>query len=173
LFSGTIRDNLDVEGVYQDADIWEVLKQIGLFDYVASLELKLESAILENGENLSVGQRQLICLGRAVLAQPKILIMDEATASVDGEADKLIQESIKSFFQNTTVISIAHRLNTIADFDRVMVLDQGGLAEFATPFELLNDPNSLFSQLCDATGTANSALLRSIALQKYNSLKKI
>jgi ATP-binding cassette, subfamily C (CFTR/MRP), member 1 len=170
LFSGTFRDNLDVEGIYQDSDIWEILKQVGLYDYVSSLELKLDSAVMENGENLSVGQRQLVCLGRAILVQPNILIMDEATASVDGEADKLIQESIKSYFRNTTVISIAHRLNTIADFDRVMVLDQGKLAEFAIPFDLLKDPSSLFSQLCDANGPANSALLRSIALEKFKSL---
>ena len=113
LFSGTIRENLDVEGLYTDSDIWEVLAQVGLKDYVSGLAEKLESP----GGNLSVGQRQLICLGRAILVKPKILIMDEATASVDGEADKLIQISIKTFFKSTTVISIAHRYTYVDILD--------------------------------------------------------
>ena len=87
-----------MEGLYQDADVWDVLERVGLKDYVSSLSEKLSSPVVENGENLSVGQRQLICLGRAILVKPRILIMDEATASVDGEADKLIQNSIKTFF---------------------------------------------------------------------------
>lgn len=117
LFSGTIRENLDVEGLYTDSDIWEVLAQVGLKDYVSGLAEKLESPVVENGGNLSVGQRQLICLGRAILVKPKILIMDEATASVDGEADKLIQISIKTFFKSTTVISIAHRYTYVDILD--------------------------------------------------------
>ena len=103
LFSGTVRDNLDVESLFQDIDVWGVLERIGLKEYVTSLENKLSSPVVENGENLSVGQRQLICLGRAILMKPKILIMDEATASVDAEADKLIQASIKTHFKDHIV----------------------------------------------------------------------
>jgi ABC-type multidrug transport system fused ATPase/permease subunit len=168
LFSGTIRENLDVESLYEDADVWDVLERIGLKEYVSSLSEKLQSSVLENGENLSVGQRQLICLGRAILSKPKILIMDEATASVDTEADALIQDSIKTQFKDTTVLSIAHRLNTIADFDRVLVLQDGVKMEFDTPHELFKNPKGLFSQLADATGSANSALLREIALHKHS-----
>ncbi|KAI8908383.1 P-loop containing nucleoside triphosphate hydrolase protein [Gorgonomyces haynaldii] len=169
LFTGTIRNNLDVEGKFSDDDIWKVLEQIGLHEYVSSLNEKLDSPVSENGENLSVGQRQLICLGRAILQKPKILIMDEATASVDGAADKMIQESIKTQFKHTTVLSIAHRLNTIADFDRVLVLQDGELAEYDAPHILLSNPKSLFSALADATGQANSQLIRDIAKEKYES----
>ncbi|KAJ3368154.1 hypothetical protein HDU91_000820 [Kappamyces sp. JEL0680] len=169
LFSGTIRENLDVESLYPDEDIWSVLERIGLKEYVSSLNEKLQAPVVENGENLSVGQRQLICLGRAILVKPKILIMDEATASVDGEADKLIQESIKTYFKDTTVLSIAHRLNTIADFDRVLVLQEGEKIEYDTPYALLSNPTSLFSTLADATGAANAALLRTIAAAKHRA----
>ena len=170
LFTGTIRENLDIESTYSDQDVWNVLERIGMKEYVESLgDQKLSSPVTENGENLSVGQRQLICLGRAILVKPRILIMDEATASVDGEADKLIQRSIKTYFADTTVLSIAHRLNTIADFDRVLVLQEGEKIEFDTPHALLSRPTSLYSQLADATGSANATLLRQIALEKENS----
>ncbi|KAI8896540.1 P-loop containing nucleoside triphosphate hydrolase protein [Globomyces pollinis-pini] len=169
LFSGTIRDNLDVESFYTDNDIWDVLERIGLKDYVQSLADKLDSPVTENGENLSVGQRQLICLGRAILVKPKILVMDEATASVDADADKLIQESIKTHFAQTTVLSIAHRLNTIIDFDRVLVLEKGELIEYDHPHTLLSKPDGLFSMLADATGPTNSGLLREIAKTTFNS----
>ena len=170
LFTGTIRENLDMEGKYSDEAVWEVLDRIGMKEYVESLgEENLSAPVTENGENLSVGQRQLICLGRAILMKPLILIMDEATASVDREADKLIQKSIKTYFSNTTVLSIAHRLNTIADFNRVLVLQDGVLVEFDSPHELLSRENSLFSQLAEATGAANALLLRQIASGLYDS----
>ncbi|KAH6571206.1 hypothetical protein BASA60_007281 [Batrachochytrium salamandrivorans] len=143
---------------------------LGLKEYVMKLPDKLEAAVVENGENLSVGQCQLICLGRAILMKPIVLVMDEATASVDTEADKLIQQSIKTHFAHSTVISIAHRLNIIVDFDRVVVLQDGELAEFDSPHVLLGRPTSLFSQLADATGVANAQLLRSIAAKKAASL---
>ena len=171
LFTGTIRSNIDVEGLYEDKDIWDVLGYVGLTAYVSSLEQKLDSPVSENGENLSVGQRQLMCLCRAILLKPKILIMDEATASVDLDADKLIQISIKTHFAGTTVLSIAHRLNTVADFDRVVVLQNGELVEFDSPHSLLSDPKSLFSMLADATGSSNSKILREIAYKKEISKK--
>ncbi|KAL2913256.1 hypothetical protein HK105_207258 [Polyrhizophydium stewartii] len=166
LFTGTIRSNLDVEGTHSDSDVWDVLERIGLKEYVTSLPERLEAPVAENGENLSVGQRQLICLGRAILVKPVVLVMDEATASVDAEADKLIQASIKTHFARTTVLSIAHRLNTIADFDRVLVLQDGERIEFDSPHALLQRPETLFSRLADATGAANAQLLREIAARK-------
>ncbi|KAI8813612.1 P-loop containing nucleoside triphosphate hydrolase protein [Cladochytrium replicatum] len=166
LFEGTIRTNLDLEDELADDDIWNGLEQVGLKAYVLKQEKKLDAPITEGGENLSVGQRQLMCLARAILKKPRILVMDEATASVDTKADKLIQESIETHFRETTVISIAHRLNTIAGFDRVMVLDGGNLIEFDSPHTLLKNPASLFTSLVDATGKENAQVLRKIASDK-------
>ncbi|KAI9331010.1 hypothetical protein DFJ73DRAFT_954614 [Zopfochytrium polystomum] len=140
LFTGTLRTNLDVENRFTDADVWEVLEWIGMKEYVASLPEKLDGAVAEGGRNLSVGQRQLVCLGRAILQKSKLLFLDEATASVDPAADLLIQESIRTHFKSSTVISIAHRLNTIAGFDRVLVLDRGAVVEFDRPAVLLDKP---------------------------------
>lgn len=110
-----------------------------------------------------------ICLARAILERPKILIMDEATASVDGESDKLIQSSIQNNFKDSTVISIAHRINTIVGFDKVLVLDRGQLVEYDTPWNLLSKPDSLFYQLAEATGSTNLTQLKSMAKSpKYN-----
>ncbi|KAJ3258831.1 hypothetical protein HK103_003213 [Boothiomyces macroporosus] len=163
LFEGTFRSNLDVEGSFADDALWEALEYSGLKEYVAGLTEKLDAPVTANGENLSVGQRQLTCLARSILMKPKFIVMDEATASVDRESDQLIQDAIKRHFQQTTVISIAHRLNTIADFDRVMVLDSGELAEFDTPHNLLMTPTSLFSQLALATGKNNAQVLMEMA----------
>lgn len=167
LFTGSIRSNLDVENEFEDTDIWKILDLVGLKTYVSELKEKLDAPVSENGENLSVGQRQLLCLGRAILKNPVILVMDEATASVDAKADTLIQKSIKTYFGNSTVISIAHRLNTIADFDRIMVLDNGNLVEFDTPHALLANTNSLYYKLAEATGPSNLAFLKEIAKQRF------
>ncbi|KAI8806740.1 P-loop containing nucleoside triphosphate hydrolase protein [Cladochytrium replicatum] len=166
LFEGSIRSNLDLEDEFTDDDLWSGLQQVGLKEYVLKQEKKLDAPITEGGENLSVGQRQLMCLARAILKKPRILVMDEATASVDTKADKLIQESIETHFTETTVISIAHRLNTIAGFDRVMVLDGGNLIEFDSPHNLLQNPDSLFTGLVEATGKENAQVLRKIAADR-------
>ncbi|ORY22913.1 P-loop containing nucleoside triphosphate hydrolase protein [Rhizoclosmatium globosum] len=148
LFTGTIRSNIDVEG---------------LKDYVSELTEKLDAPVAERGENLSVGQRQLMMLASAICHRPKILIMDEASSAVDQAADLLIQSSIHTHFKETTVISIAHRINTIASFDRIMVLDAGKLVEYDSPGNLLKQPESIFKSLVDATGTANAAVVTAIA----------
>ncbi|KAL2918978.1 hypothetical protein HK105_201248 [Polyrhizophydium stewartii] len=167
LFKGTVRSNLDFAGKYTDDELWAVLGLVGLKDFVGSLDGKLDAAIEENGANLSMGQRQLMCLCKAILAKPKVLIMDEATASVDAEADKRIQESIETQFAATTVLSIAHRLNTIAAFDRVLVLDGGRIAEFDPPHVLLGRSGSVFGDMVDATGAANAAVIRQIAADHF------
>ncbi|KAJ3241024.1 Canalicular multispecific organic anion transporter 1 [Chytriomyces hyalinus] len=163
LFTGTIRKNLDIEGEFTDAQLWEGLELVGLKEYVSGLEGKLDAPVTERGENLSAGQRQLLTLASAICHKPKILFMDEASSSVDQSADLLIQESIRSHFRDTTVISIAHRVNTIADFDRILVLDAGVLIEFDSPANLLQKSDGVFKSLVDATGCANAAQVASIA----------
>ncbi|KAI8896818.1 P-loop containing nucleoside triphosphate hydrolase protein [Globomyces pollinis-pini] len=171
LFKGTIRSNLDYSSRFSDAQLWEALEYSGLKEFVKGLTGQLESAIEANGENLSVGQRQLICLSRSILLKPKVLIMDEATASVDGESDTLIQNAINEHFGGSTIISIAHRLNTIAEFDRILVLDDGNLAEFDTPFNLLSIPTSIFSELANASGPANAEVILELA-KKHHEQKQ-
>ncbi|KAI9179146.1 hypothetical protein H9P43_005808 [Blastocladiella emersonii ATCC 22665] len=166
LFSGTIRSNLDREGVASDDQLWACLKAAGMFDYVQNLPEKLEAPISEGGENLSTGMRQLMCLARAMLRSAKILVMDEATASVDQATDAQIQRAIRRDFANATVVTIAHRLNTVIDYDLVLVMDNGRVAELASPAELLSRPESLFTALVDETGPVNAALLRRLATEK-------
>nr|KAJ3419949.1 Multidrug resistance-associated protein 1 [Polyrhizophydium stewartii] len=168
LFKGTVRSNPDFATKYTDDELWAALGLVGLKDFVGSLDGKLDAAIDENGANLSMGQRQLMCLCKAILAKPKVLIMDEATASVDAEADKRIQESIETQFAATTVLSIAHRLNTIAAFDRVLVLDGGRIAEFDAPHVLLGRAGSVFGDMVEATGAANAAVIRQIAADQLS-----
>ena len=147
LFSGTIRSNLDPFSSYNDETIWKALEHSHLKDFVSSSEGGLEYVVAENGENLSVGQRQLICLARALLRHTKILVLDEATASVDLGTDSLIQSTIRKEFVGSTILTIAHRLHTILDYDRVLVLDQGRLIEFDSPKALLDNPESQFYSL--------------------------
>ncbi|KAJ3108953.1 hypothetical protein HDU97_009686 [Phlyctochytrium planicorne] len=166
LFSGTVRSNLDVEQKFRDDELWEVLEMTGMKNYVSGLSKKLDDPIGENGENLSVGQRQLMCLSRAILYRSRILLLDEATASVDQAADALIQESIRTHFKSATVVSIAHRLNTVVGLDRVLVLHDGRAVEFDEPGVLLDDENSELRKLAKVTGEANLQLLREIAAKK-------
>lgn len=138
---------MDPFNAYNDAEIWRALEHSHLREFVNTLDEGLDYIVAENGENLSVGQRQLICLGRALLRHTKILVLDEATASVDLETDSLIQETIRQEFVGSTILTIAHRLHTILDYDRVMVLDHGKLIEFDSPKALLSNPESHFYSL--------------------------
>ncbi|KAJ3224355.1 Canalicular multispecific organic anion transporter 2 [Chytriomyces hyalinus] len=167
LFNGTLRSNLDMSAQYTDSQLWDALDLVGMKNMVADSKDQLDMRVTEGGDNMSMGQRQLLCLAKAILAKPKILIMDEATAAVDGEADQKIQEVLFRDFKDATVISIAHRLNTIARFDKVLVLAGGELKEFDAPHVLLGRPESEFSQLVDATGGSNAALIRELAHKRF------
>ncbi|XP_038183156.1 ATP-binding cassette sub-family C member 2 [Arvicola amphibius] len=138
LFSGSLRMNLDPFDKYSDEEIWKALELAHLKSYVDGLHLGLYHEVTEGGDNLSIGQRQLLCLGRALLRKSKILVLDEATAAVDLETDNLIQTTIRNEFSHCTVVTIAHRLHTIMDSDKIMVLDSGKIVEYGSPEELLS-----------------------------------
>ncbi|XP_040290615.1 canalicular multispecific organic anion transporter 1-like [Bufo bufo] len=150
LFSGTLRMNLDPFNQYTDEEVWKALELSHLKPYVEELQEKLFYEVSEGGENLSVGQRQLVCLARALLRKSKILIMDEATAAVDLETDNLIQRTIRSEFADCTVLTIAHRLHTIMDSNKVMVLDAGKIIEYGSPEDLLVSKGHFASMARDA-----------------------
>ncbi|NXN35985.1 MRP1 protein, partial [Rhinoptilus africanus] len=150
LFSGTLRMNLDPFDQHSDEDIWRSLELAHLKNFVSSLPDKLNHECAEGGENLSVGQRQLVCLARALLRKSKILVLDEATAAVDLETDKLIQSTIKSQFEECTVLTIAHRLNTIMDYTRVLVLERGEVVECGSPDHLLQEKGIFYSMAKDS-----------------------
>lgn len=133
---------------------------------VSSSGKGLEMEVAESGQNLSVGQRQLLCLGRALLRQSKILVLDEATSNVDSTTDNLIQKTIREAFADCTMLVIAHRLNTIIDADRILVMDQGKIAEFDSPATLLADKESMFSKLVNETLPGMTASLRKNASSK-------
>uniref|UniRef100_A0A0E0H596 ABC transporter C family member 13 n=1 Tax=Oryza nivara TaxID=4536 RepID=A0A0E0H596_ORYNI len=147
MFEGTVRGNLDPVNEYSDQRIWEILDKCQLGDIVRQSPKKLDSTVVENGENWSVGQRQLFCLGRVLLKRSNVLILDEATASVDSSTDAIIQETIRDEFRDCTVLTIAHRIHTVIDSDLILVFSEGRIIEYDTPLKLLENENSEFSRL--------------------------
>lgn len=154
LIAGSLRQNLDPFEYYKDEEIWQALSLAHLKDTVENLEDKLDFQIEENGANFSQGQRQLISLTRVLLKmnQCKILVLDEATASVDVQTDRLIQQTIRSQFHDKTIITIAHRLDTVMDSDKILSLDLGEIKEFDSPQRLLQNPDGIFYTLCKQGG---------------------
>ncbi len=155
LFTGTVRSNLDPFDQYTNEEVWEVLRLSQMKEHVER-EAGLDTVVQEDGKNFSLGQRQLLCMGRALLRRPRILLMDEATASVDMENDALIQTTVRSEFKLSTVATVAHRLHTVADSDVVLVLSKGKVAEMDSPNKLVNREMSHFKSLIEASGPASS-----------------
>lgn len=147
MFTGTIRQNVDPTEAYPDHETWRAIDLAHLGPFVRSLPSNLDHQVSEGGSNFSVGQKQLFCLARTLLRRSKILVLDEATAAVDVETDSLIQQTIRKEFKESTILTIAHRLDTIMDYDRVVVVDQGTAAEQGRPADLISDPKSKFHYL--------------------------
>ncbi|KAA6382082.1 MAG: putative ABC transporter C family protein [Streblomastix strix] len=166
LFAGSIRTNLDVNSaaiselnqrkyvdnftkiqMKEDNELWEALKLVHLFTTITELPLKLDTLVTDGGSNFSAGQRQQICLARAILSNSSIIVLDEATSCIDAETDRKIQRTISQQFREKTVITIAHRLETMRECDRVVVIDEGRIIEVGTPEQLQANPNSAFSRL--------------------------
>jgi len=156
IFSNTVRYNLDPFGTSSDEELWEVLRKVQMEEVIADLEGGLQYEVAEGGENFSQGQRQLLCIARALLRKPKILVMDEATASIDNTTDATIQTMIRENFKDATVLTIAHRLNTIMDSDRVLVLNDGHVAEYDSPQALLKKPDGLFRAMVEKSQEAQA-----------------
>ena len=147
LFSGSLRKNLDVMGQFPDAELWRALEDARIKHLVESLEGQLDHELLENGANVSVGERQLICLARVLLHKNKITIMDEPTAHVDPDTEQAIWNVVREKLRDSTVITIAHRLNTIRDCDKILVLNNGEVVEFDSFDTLVNTQGSTLSQM--------------------------
>lgn len=173
-FGGTIRFNIDPFNVYTDLKIWNALESVSLKTKVNATPGQLEGILAENGSNWSVGERQLLCLARALLRTSKICVMDEATSSVDIKTDNLIQGMIRGedgLFSHATVLTIAHRISTVIDYDKIMVLDEGRLVEFGHPWELLSkaegDESAFFLRMVNEMGVEAKKELCEIAKKCY------
>ncbi|XP_043798878.1 probable multidrug resistance-associated protein lethal(2)03659 [Apis laboriosa] len=162
LFSGSLRKNLDPFDNYNDDELWQALEEVELKEY------NLQSHINEGGSNLSVGQRQLVCLARAIIKNNPILVLDEATANVDPQTDELIQKTIRVKFAKCTVLTIAHRLNTVMDSDRILVMDAGNAVEFDAPHVLIQK-NGHLNSMINETGPAMAEALKEIARLSYEN----
>jgi ATP-binding cassette, subfamily C (CFTR/MRP), member 4 len=166
LFSGcTVRENLDLFALHSDEKVRQVLLDCHMLDVVDELPNGWQTIVAEGGTNFSVGQRQLLCLARSILSDNRILIMDESTANVDRRTDQLLQEALQKSFQSGTIIAVAHRLDTIIDFDLCLVLGGGRVLEYGSPAHLIRS-NGHFASMVNDTGDVMSEDLRNRAYQK-------
>ncbi|KAL8596852.1 hypothetical protein ACOMHN_060660 [Nucella lapillus] len=152
IFAGSLRMNLDPFARYTDTEVWSALRHAHLRDFVSGLDDGLMHECGEGGENLSMGQRQLLCLARALLLKTRVLVLDEATAAVDVETDDLIQQTLRHHFAHCTVLTIAHRLRTVLDYDKILVLERGEVVEFDSPSTLMHSPSSRFRHMASKAG---------------------
>ena len=161
LFSGcTIRENLDPFDNHTTEEIREALHDVQMTDTIGDLPCGLNTLVAESGTNFSVGQRQLLCLARAILKKSKILVLDEPTANVDSRTDKLLQEAVNKSFRDATIISVAHRLDTVIENDYILVLGHGEILEYGSPGELIRRKDGHFASMVDDTGREMSQDLR-------------
>jgi len=166
LFSGcTVRENLDPFDKYGESNIREALDSVQMMNTIDGLPCGLDSFVAEGGSNFSIGQRQLLCLARAILLRSRILVLDEPTANVDTNTDQLLQKTLKEKFSGATIISVAHRLDTVIDYDRVLVLGNGKVLEFGAPKDLLSRDDGYFSSMVRSTGKSTEELLRRRAME--------
>ena len=189
LFAGTIRSNLDPFGQYSDFAMFEALRRVNLIganelvtnenpvmassssdDENQNKFLNLDAPIAEGGGNLSQGERQLVCLARSLLKNPKVMLLDEATSSIDYKSDTMIQQTIRQEFSNSTILTIAHRLRTIIDYDKILVMDAGQVVEYDNPYVLIANKESLFYSMCENSGELDSLLLA--AKQAFEAKQK-
>ncbi|CAH1983965.1 unnamed protein product [Acanthoscelides obtectus] len=166
LFSGTLRYNLDPFDQYSDEVLYKAIEDVELKN-PANIINRLENRVMDRGSNYSVGQRQLICLARAIIRNNRILMLDEATANVDPQTDALIQKTIRKKFRDCTVLTVAHRLNTIMDSDKVLVMDGGTMVEFDHPHQLLQNTQGVFYKMVAESGRAMSDQLRRVARDAF------
>jgi ATP-binding cassette subfamily C (CFTR/MRP) protein 4 len=172
LFSGcTVRENLDLFGIHSEQAIRKALDDVHLSEAIAALPKGYNSMVAEGGSNFSVGQRQLLCLARALLSKNKILVLDEATASVDRRTDQLLQESLQESFHDATIFAVAHRLDTVIEYDLILVLGRGKVLEYGSPADLLRS-GGMFAQMVEDTGETMSRDLRQAAIAKENRDKE-
>jgi len=169
LFSGTsIRFNLDPFETYDDDTINAALDDAQILDAVEDLPEGINSIVAESGSNFSVGQRQLLCLARAILCRCKILVLDESSANIDSQTDALLQKAVAKSFKGATILSVAHRLASIIDHDLILVLGEGRVLEFGSPMELLTSNNGNddghFASMVESTGDQMSKSLRESAM---------
>ncbi|XP_023240706.1 multidrug resistance-associated protein 4-like isoform X2 [Centruroides sculpturatus] len=171
LFTGPLRRNIDPFNEYSEEMLWKVIEE--LKEVISKLPGGLDTHLTEGGRNFSVGERQLICLARTILRRNKILVMDEATSNIDRRTDSCLQKVIRERFESCTVLTIAHRLHTIIDSDRVLVLDTGKLKEFDSPYALLKNANGIFYNLVKKTGVTSMNELYNIAKEKYYAKERV
>lgn len=171
LFSGTMRKNLDPFDEYPDNILWDALEQVELKEVIAEMPSSLSTNISEGGTNFSVGQRQLVCLARAIIRNNRILVLDEATANVDPHTDSLIQKTIRKKFADCTVLTIAHRLHTVMDSNKILVMNAGTMVEFNHPYILLQKDGGILKDMVETTGTSAAKNLRNIAEKSHEETK--
>ena len=176
IFTGTVKRNLDPLGKLSNFELWQILSEVGLKEYVSSLPEQLNTDMTVSATVFSTGQKQLICLARALINKSKVIILDEATANVDVETDSLIQKTIMTKFKDCTVLTVAHRLITIANYDKAVVIESGCVAEYDSPYKLMvenigdeeiSKKNGLFAEMVKSTGKSMSKTIFQIAHQHY------
>ena len=158
---------------HTDEEVWSVIEKVGLKNTIDSAAKQLDMEVIDNGSNFSLGQRQLLCMGRALLRNSRVLMMDEATASVDMDSDALIQKTVREAFSECTALTIAHRLNTIMDSDKILFLDSGKVTEYDDPQTLLKNATGDFSRLVEKSGKAQEKNLNAYRQRRRDEEERI